>query len=122
MKLRHTDVVLDWEGQPARQLVGGTTDEPKYEDITFRSLIISSLNNMRQGEQPNGSMLEKAYLISSRLYRSGDEIELTVDEAAFIKERASTHLLPLFYGRLCDWLEQKDQWLPGDPVESPASA
>lgn len=117
MKLRHLDPVLNWTGEPLKQVVGGTPEEPKYEEVTFRALVIAALNAVPEGETPNAAVLERCYDISSRMYRNTVEVELSVEDAAFIKERAGKHLLPLFYGRLCDWLEQKPQWTPAD--ESP---
>lgn len=93
-----TEPVLDYRNQP---LIDETSDTP----ITMRDVIGSALGQIAPGEQPAAEHKAKAFEISVKIFAS-DKVELTVEEAAFIKARSGlSNLSPLVYGRICAFIE-----------------
>ncbi len=102
MKLNHTVVVLTFDGNPCTENSGpGQPEHP----LTMRSLVVNAINSEIPGGQTSAEEKARIYGLCIKLYSSNDIVILTVEEAALIKQRAGASLLPLFYGRLCDWLE-----------------
>lgn len=111
MRLVHSEGVLDWEGKP----VLGQDSKPQ----TFRDLAVVCLNTFVQDEKLGSEMKARCFLISSKLYKRNKTVDLTVDELALIKERAGVILMPLAYGRICDWLEGNPQILEIEDEDEP---
>jgi len=78
------------------------------EKVTFRSMCIMALNTVADEERMGAEAKAKCYQLSLKFFKKGKEVDLTVDEATFIKERAGKILSALAYGRLCDWIEGVD--------------
>jgi hypothetical protein len=97
MRVKVTDQLTDYEG---RKLVDGT------EPVTFRRVFVTALNTFADNDRPNPQQMALIYNLSSRLYE-GSEVELTLEEAALIKERVGKAFNPLVYGRTVDLLEGK---------------
>lgn len=106
--LDHSQVVLNFDGEPLRENVG-TLESPKIRDLTFHSLAITSLMMSAPNEHLGAEAKARSYLLTGKFYK-GNLITLTVDEAAFLKDRAGKVLSSvLAYGRFCDWLEGVQQ-------------
>lgn len=83
--------ILDSEGKP----------------LSIRNAVIIALNSYLSGEVPTAEQKNKAFHISMKLYAS-EEVDLTLDDRAFIKERAGIILGVIVYGRVCEILEGED--------------
>jgi hypothetical protein len=117
MKLRHDEVILDFEGEPAKFNVG-SQENPLWSTQTFRDLVLLSLTGP-SGDQLGAEGKARCYQVATKFLR-GKAAKLTVDERAFVKERAGVVLNAFTYGRVCDWLEGNPQVVfsdDEDPVE-----
>lgn len=103
MKFDHSAPVLDFEGKPMKR----EDESGQLQVLTYKDLAIMALNNVDPQEQMSADQKVRVYQISLKFYRS-DKVTLTVEERAFIKERAGKTLTPLAYGRLCEWLEGEE--------------
>lgn len=112
MRLDHSTAVLDFNGSPIPNGPDAT--------LTFRDLALAALNNPAPNENLGAEAKSRCYQLSGKFF-NGKHVTLTVDEAAFIKERAGVALAtPLVYGRLCDWLEGHGQEVAsGDDEDFP---
>ena len=91
-----------------------TIGEDKEEkDLTVRDVLNSVINGVevvqRQQKPLTPEETGRIYQLSTKLWDAKEEIELTVEEASFIKDRAGkvANINPLVYGRVCDILEEK---------------
>lgn len=97
MRIKISDQLTDYEG---RKLVEGS------EPVTFRRVFTTALNLFEDKDRPEPDQMAMIYALSTKLY-SGNEVDLTLEEAALIKERVGKVYNPLIYGRTCDLLEGK---------------
>ncbi len=96
MKIKVTNKITNYEGK-------------EMEKITIRSLISETLNSpVEENEKLTAEDKSKIYQLSVKVY-SANEIDFSLDERAFIKERAGKTLFPMFYGKLCEILEDKEE-------------
>lgn len=111
MRLDHSEAVLDFNGDPI-------PNGPDGAVLTFKDLALSALSGPGPNENMGAEAKARCYQMSLKLLR-GKHVKLTVDEAAFIKERAGVLLTSsLVYGRLCDWVEGNEQAVASDEDES----
>jgi hypothetical protein len=99
MKIDLLQPILDYEGKPIKN--------PDGTEFTLRSAMAVALNNQAEGEPPlTGEQKAKIYRLSVKIYED-KECDLTVDDRAFIKERAGKVLTSVAFGRVSDMLEEK---------------
>lgn len=108
MRLNHSVVIVDFIGNPMKS---------GENDLTFRDLVIMTINNGDPNERIGAEKKAKIFGLCTKFYR-GKFVNLTVDEAALIKERAGELATPMAYGRLCEWLEGEEQFMATDVEES----
>ena len=98
MKINVETKILDYEGKKI----------PKDEktSLTIRDAISIAINSQLREEIITTEQKNKIFQISVKLWTK-KEIDLTVDDRAFIKERAGKILTALLYGRLSEMLEEK---------------
>jgi hypothetical protein len=116
-KLNHATAVLGFTGEtlPYR-------DSPDSEErpLTFRDLAAMTLGHVDPQEPLGAEMKSRIFGLTMKFYGRNGKVDLTVEEAALIKERAGKALSsPLAYGRMCEWLEGNEQTVPetGDHSE-----
>jgi hypothetical protein len=97
MRIKVTDQLTDYEG---RKLVEGK------EPVTFRRVFTTALNAVDEKDRPAPDKMALIYALSIKLY-SGDEVDLTLEEATLIKEQVGKVYNALVYGRTVDLLEGK---------------
>lgn len=99
MKINTNIALLDYENSPV-------LNEEK-QPVFLRPLIAVALNNIDPSKVDS---IKKGNLfgISVRLF-ADDEIELSVEEAALLKEFCGLSCTPLVYGRICELLEAQDK-------------
>lgn len=97
MRIKVTSQLTDYEG---RKLVEGT------QPVTYRRVFTTALNLFEDKDRPPADQMALIYTLSTKLYAS-DEVDLSLEEAALIKERVGKVYNPLVYGRTCDLLEGK---------------
>lgn len=90
--------IKSYEGKPV--------PNAQEKNTTVRELITIALNNPVPNEVLTAEKKVKVYQISLKIWEK-NEVDLTVDDRAFIKERAGKILPSLFNGRLGDALEEK---------------
>lgn len=95
MRINVTETIKDFDGQPILE-----NDKP----IEFRQVFATALNALVGDEQPLAEEKAKRFAVGVKLYQ-GKEINITVDEAAVIKERVGKVYNPIFYGRTCELLD-----------------
>ena len=98
MKIKLEDKILDY--QKKEILSDGKNP------LLIRDIISASLNNTTQDERLTSEQKNKIFQLSVKVW-SDKEVDFTLDDRHFIKERAGKILNPLMYGRLCEILEEK---------------
>jgi hypothetical protein len=97
MRIRVNTPVLDYEGKPVPDGKGS---------LTYQKVFAVALNTFGEDDKPAPEQMAHIYSLSVKLY-DNDEVELTLEDAALIKERVGKTFNPLVYGRSCDLLEGK---------------
>lgn len=83
------------------------TDE-KQKPLTLRDVFAIALNAQLPNETIPAEQKAKIYGLSVKLYQQHD-VNLTVDEAALIKERVGQVYGPLIFGRVSDVLDRPEK-------------
>jgi hypothetical protein len=130
MRLNVKQHVLDYEGKPLMtnktnpdgSVVLGDDNRPVQEPELLRNYLAVALNNAAQSENEIFTPEQKAkiYELTTKLYKR-KEVDLTLDDRSFLKERVGKVYGPLIYGRICDILEEKEPELPDEVEEEPVS-
>lgn len=98
MKITVTEKLKDYENKPLIE------DE---NSVVLRDIFAIALNNNSSVEdQLTPELKLKVYKLTQKIFAT-DKVELTVDEAALIKERVGLVYTPLIYGRVCEVLDGK---------------
>lgn len=104
MILLTTNVILDYDETPMKngpEPAAGAIDTRK--ELTVRDAIYIALNNWPD-VVPTEEQKVECFRLSTAAF-SAAELDLTLDDAAFIKKRAGAVLSVLLYGRLSALLE-----------------
>jgi hypothetical protein len=129
MRLNVKQHVLDYEGKPLMtnitnsdgSVVLDDDNRPIQEPELLRNYLAVALNNAAQGEETfTPEQKAKIYELTTKLYKK-KEIDLTLDDRAFLKERVGKVYGPLIYGRICEILEEKEPEVPEEADEEPVS-
>jgi len=98
MKVKPKQKILFYDGKPL-------VDE-KGKPVLLRDAIVNSLNAI--DPKKGSESLDKARIfeISMKMYEDKEEVELSMEDRAFILERAKENLIPVVYGRLKEILEK----------------
>ena|SRR5664280_2926927 len=121
MRLNVTQYVLDYESKPILvnktnldgSAILGEDHRPIQEPEMLRNYLALALNNTAQGDNEvfTPEQKVKIYALTTKLY-SKKEVDLTLNDRAFLKERAGKVYGPLVYGRICDILEDVETMVP----------
>ena len=110
MKINIKETLKDYRGKDLKI----RDEKNKLVAITVRdalNLIINGaeLNANGQAMPLTAEAKGRIYQLSIKLWGAKEEMKLSVESAAFIKERAGkvANISPLIYGRVCDLLENK---------------
>lgn len=105
MKITVNQAVLNMTGEPVKE-------QGSEDNLTYRTLFYAALNQFLPNETPppTSEVKAKCYNIIRKLFKS-DEVNLTSDEAALIKERVGKIFNPLLFGRTAELLDGVE---PGD--------
>ena len=98
MKINTNIVIKDFNNKPIKN--------EKGKEIIIRDIIAVALNMEDNDHRLTAEKKNQAFQIGIKLYEK-NEVDLTVDQAAFIKERVGIFYSPLIYGRICELLETK---------------
>jgi len=130
VRLNVKQYVLDYEGKPLMtnktnpdgSVILGEDHKPIQEPELLRNYLAVALNSAAQGENEVFTPEQKAkiYELTTKLYKK-KEVDLTLDDRSFLKERVGKVYGPLVYGRICDILEEKEPNLPEETDEEPVS-
>lgn len=101
MKIKVTTPVLEYNGDKLYQ--DPPTNKKMYD---IRTAIIAAINYIEQGEVLTAEEKNKIFSISTRVWAHAD-VDLTIDDLSFIKEKAGKSLFPLYYGRLLEVIDPK---------------
>lgn len=96
MTIDLTQPVLDYDKKILRIKKDG-----EEKDLVLKEVFITALNTQAPGEVPTVEQKIKIFELSTKMFTL-DSMSLTVDEAAFIKERVGKIYNPLVYGRICE--------------------
>jgi len=110
MKIVTDDILKGYDGKDILNV--------DKKPLTVRDAIAIAINNYNQGEVPTAEQKNKAFQISIKLF-ANKEVDLTLDDRTFIKERAGVISGVIVYGRLCELLEGEDK--KEDPPVNPNS-
>jgi hypothetical protein len=98
MKIRVTDQVLDYEGEPLK-------DGDK--ELIWRTVFRESLNSMMPGDQFTADEKDRSYRITTICYQ-GDVVDLNLDDRAFLLDKIRKIYNPLVCGRAKEILEGEE--------------
>ena len=90
MKLDPNEVLRDYKGRPIK--LG-------ENDMTLRDAVTMAVNALHPRKPLSAEQLSKGFKISVKMH-SETAVNLTVDEMAFVKERAVLEFNSLVFGRL----------------------
>lgn len=107
--------ILDYEGKP----LPGRDGKPEV----LRTIISTALNGVLEGETMTPEDKSKAYELTTKIY-ARKEVDLTLDERKFIRDRVGLLYGALVFGRVSDILEQNDERerpvaLEDEPTDGP---
>lgn len=102
MRIHVKQVITGYDGTPLQQ----PNNSGAPEDYTIREAIVVALNNILPNEVLLAEDKARIFSITTKVY-SKSEPDLTVDELAFIKDRAGKILMPVAYGRLLEMIDPK---------------
>ena len=103
MRVKLNKPILEYDGSKIY------TDPPINTKIfDVRQAIINAINFNGQDKPLIAEEKAKIYDISTRIYEK-NEMDLSVDDLAFIKDKALYAHLPVVYGRLCDEIDPKSK-------------
>jgi|GEM_PF-3305174 len=103
MKINVAKPIRDYKGDAVTRVVEGKT-----EDYLIRSAISGAINSESKVKPMTAEDKAKAYQLSVKVWAK-KEVNLTVDEMAFIKKKAGEVYGPLTYGRLCDLFDKPEK-------------
>lgn len=98
MKYKITDKVLDYSGKPLKE---------GENDLDWREVIRTALNSQDAQEKLTPDQQAKCYRITTTCYKA-NEVELTVEETAFIIERIRKFYRPVVIGRAEEFFNKKE--------------
>jgi len=111
MKVNIHEVLKDYQGKG----INMRDSDNKLVPMTVREALNAVINGVEVA--PDGrpkpvpaALKGRIYHLSTKLWGAKEEMKLTVEGAAFVKDRAGkvANISPLIYGRICDILEGKD--------------
>lgn len=100
MRITVTDGVKDYDGKTVMN------DSREGKALTLRDIFMTALNNNLPTEMLTMDQKVRSFDLSQRMSGS-TTVDLTVEEAAYIKERVGVFYAPLVYGRVCELLDGK---------------
>lgn len=111
MKINVTHSILNLKNEPIQSIHSTGELETDFDGnpvyITYRGVMANALNNPAKGETLTSEQKDKSYKLMIKLYAS-DEVELSLDEASYIKERVNkVYNNSLICGRVGEILEIK---------------
>ena|SRR6185436_12502090 len=95
MRINTTQVLKNYEGKEILE-----DDKP----ITLRDVFSIGLNSQLPDEKMTADQKAKIFQITTKLY-TNNEVDLTVDQLALIKEQVGKVYNPLVYGRVCEIID-----------------
>lgn len=95
MKYDITQQILDYDGKPAQE---------KGKEFTFKKILCETLPLAL--EEDTSEVKVKIFEICMKVFNATDTLELTADQAAFVKERVLKIGSPLLIGRINEWIDQ----------------
>lgn len=98
MLIKIASHLLDFNGKE----IFGEDKQP----VEARTLIANAIVSENNEHILTAKKKNQAFQIGLKLY-SGKEVDFTVDQLAFIKERVGFFYNALIYGRICELLEGK---------------
>lgn len=100
MKIVVTNFLKDYQGKPILQQGG-------KGKLDLRTVISTAINTLgAPNEKPmSAEDKNKAFQISIKVWQK-KEIDLTLDDRKFIKDKVGAVYNPLIYGRVCEILEK----------------
>lgn len=101
MKLLIETVIKDYEG-------ADLIEPEKEKPLTYREVIINSLNAQIGNEQIPAELKNRIYQVTKKIY-AGKEPDFTPAQLQLIKERVGKAYSPLVYGRLLDFIDGENR-------------
>lgn len=98
MTINTNAVLLNYKNEPIIQ-----KDGVEEKELTVKEALTTSLNSTGPGEILTADKKNKIFQLSLKIH-ANDQLELTVDDAAFIKERVGIIYSAIVYGRICEIL------------------
>ncbi len=110
MRINIKEVLKDYRGRGMETVDGDNKKEPMTVRIALNAAVNGVVILNGQVVPLTAEDKGRIYQLSTKLWSAKKEVDLTVDEMAFIKKRAGqvSNINPLLNGRICDLLEGKD--------------
>lgn len=103
MKIKITTPVTNYKNEIIKE-----KDEKGVErESTWRDVVFTALNNLGRDEQLTSESKQQCYQLTNKIY-SNDEIDLTVEQVAFILGRIDKiYVSPMIVGKSKEFFDPK---------------
>lgn len=105
MKVTLTETIKDYENNPVVE---------RDVELTYRDVFATALNNSPANEPMMPGDKAKAFRLTQKVFAK-KELDISLSDATFIKERVGKLYSPLVYGRVCNVLGDN---LVGDETDT----
>jgi hypothetical protein len=92
--------------QPLKTIHGNNLEEVKGKSFTVKDAIVSGLLSQDNSENINGQKKFELYKLASKIQDAEGEVEITIEQAATIKERVGKSFTALVVGQVYEIIEK----------------
>lgn len=104
MKINKNTLVLDYQNNPIPKDKKEGSETTEY--LTYLEVIVMALNSSVDLDKLDDSEKIRVYKISINMYSPEEEVELSIDDVAFILKRVRKVYTPLVIGRVEEFFNQ----------------
>ena len=97
--------ILSYKEKPIQTTDTNDQGVPEERDLIIKDVFVTALNTIADNEVLTVEIKNKIFQLSTKMYKE-DTVDLTVDDAAFIKTRVGKIYNALVYGRICEILDK----------------
>ena len=99
------DKITDYKG---KEIINTLENKEGKEPLTYRDIFVTALNGIIPEEKQSIENKLKCYRLTAKLYKDADVfVELSVEDASFIKQQVGKFYTALIYGKVCDFLDNE---------------
>lgn len=99
MKIKSSTPIVDFDGKEIKN--------EKKEPFTFKQAILQIVNLIDPNKPITAEKKNQLFQLGVKVTMAKDEIDLTVEQAALVKEQSGEFHSVIVYGRICEILDGK---------------